>query len=235
MTENDYPSGLLSEGYEPAAEPAQPASEPTADDISVMSVDAAKAEIKKTMSAAIDPQHPYCNHMHIDHKSSVARMADLFTVAAGPAPEPQVNEAGQEISNPLPQKHFDAMAEALENKGTLDEAAQQKLIEGTKEDMRILVQDFDYEDSSIPDDLTVDLAALVKMQRLNEQANYDALRPMLNSRMVSQHVPAENLQLFNGLLNTTNIDLVCKKEIVSSFLASLDRARLQNPNERSLR
>lgn len=204
--------------------------EMTSDDVSQLSPDEAKASIKSVMAAAAkDPQHPYLDRSNIGHKDAVEQMQALFSVA-NPEPDAQVDADGKELSNPIPASQHDAMREALELQGSKDKESQAKLVEAVEEDLRILVQDFDYEDCSVPDNLTPDLANFIRMQRLTAQEDYTALKPLVSN--YSRLLPPENLTMINQFLDNENIDSVCKKEITESFLASLNRARKQTPQKK---
>lgn len=204
--------------------------ERTLDDVGRLSPDEAKASIKSVMAAAAkDPQHPYLDRSNIQHKDAVEQMQALF-VQANPEPEAQVDAQGKPLSNPIPQSQVDLMGEALEKKDGKDEESQGKLIEAVEEDYRILVQDFDYEDSSVPDDLTPDLAALIRMQRLTAQEDYAALKPMVNK--FSRFIPPENQKVFNGFLDLENIDPVDKQKHMRIILDGLNRNRKTTPQKK---
>ncbi|MFH1718696.1 MAG: hypothetical protein ABIF19_15175 [Planctomycetota bacterium] len=133
------------------------------DDISYLSPEEAQQHINQVMRAARDPSHPYSDAHSPDHKRVVEKVQRLYQVAS--PDDPQTDRDGQVLiqHQQFPREVVEAMEVALE----IQEKKKAGRIARAQAEMDVLVDEYGYERTEIPDGIQDYQINLLRAQRLN--------------------------------------------------------------------
>ncbi len=158
--------------------------------------EAAQALREVYADCAADTKHPHNNPTHFLNKDFQAAITRLHEIKCGPEPEPQTNEAGQEVVNQWPQEHLEAMAGA---NNALAEKQAALVVEGNTlvDDM---VANHNFERKEVPADVKPWQIRGWRLQKSLAEKDYSAVASGLQTELRQLNADAETIAGVNGAM-----------------------------------
>jgi hypothetical protein len=213
----------------------QPTSYEVPADIESLSPDEAAGTLRKIYADAVgNPQHPHNVKTHFQHTDFVTAVTRLHEIKC-PEPEPQTNEQGQELiaSQQFSQPVIDAMAEGLEIQAGENEAVQQKLREGLRqeiEQVNELIPGSDIDIYEACENATPEMLEGYKMMRLLGQGDFASLTPLLLKDATKLGMPLKQVEQLRFFLSDAVPGDPLSEDIANIIIRHIHKAKKLRAN-----
>jgi len=159
---------------------------------------------------AADPDHPFYNKGHPQHKDFAAHSWKLNTILAEDEAEKREVKDAQDVVDFLAGNN--ARQDAVRKEAAAEVA---------------LLKDLGFEGIEVPADIQPYRVTAWKMQRLNAQNDLQQLTPLMEKELRGLHATSETLDAFRSYVNVKNLDPALREGIFEKLIAWIHAANAQ--------
>ena len=173
-----------------------------------MTPEQAQAEVNKMNAAFLaDGEHPLFTTAHPQHGDYGEYAKKLHTIVA------EAKAAKQEAAD----------AEKVADLLSGNTPTQRALVDEARKEVDALVK-LGFEATEVPADVQPHTVRAWRMQRLNAEANADALVPLMRQELQSLQASASTLDMFSQYVNGADLDPELRTEIFETLIAWIHQA-----------